>query len=662
MFRPVATEIQVPDPETPLRTPIVLRLSRWIAIATGLCLAAAPLHAQGEVRFVLVITGGIPPYLRGELRLSRQGQQWQGTLSIEDNDSLFIVTGLRDPGDSLCFDAPLLGGMHFAGAQHGNGFVGESRASDGVIRNWSADRLSAGREYYPSLPRFTLRQIVLDGTITPGPLPPLLLPLLAPAASIDSLYRLRARLGGWEALTGKSLPQDRGPRALGVLNRSVTIDAERATLMAIERGITDPAVHRRFVALFHPAGNWIVDLHDAALRSASIAQPTFELGLVRPALQAMGEPGADTASTEHLLTAVYRLLQLGTTDSAAFVALLQNAGPGIDPSRKALLTLLDGYQSALGWHAAALTFLLTDSWLPAGLPGHSVADLVRGLGIGFADAAPAIRPRLLGYVQAFPHVRLPDNWIDSLVRAENPNAHEWLIRHGRSDLLLVLHHLPAAVDTGAVIAEAGTEYRLSTVGREARMREAGFLEPADEIVTEAGLSPLLSVQTAVHEWIHILHEHAREKTGRAWRMSPSGSAHYQPVTPVLAEGFAEWEAERAMAPLLTTFPLLGIFETEKRSAMAAESPDDPHLVGYRLVGGVAGRLGEPGVIRLFVQRATDPDELARAPELKLARPPSARSRGGSSVIAARSVLPETRFTVDDTYPQVIGVRIVVPIQ
>lgn len=632
---------------------------RLIAVIALLLPAAAPLQAQVKARFVLVITGGIPPYLRGELRISRQGPAWQGSLGMEDRDTLLTVSAIRNSGDSLAFEVPLLGGMRFRGRLQDTHFAGEAVAADGVIRSWTANRLSDTQEYYPSAPRFTLRQIVVAGVRAPGPLPPALNGLLRPAREADSVYRARAAAAGWRPLSGLALSGDRGLRALGLLDRDATHASERATLSAIEEGIKEPAVRRRFAALFHPAGTWVIDIHDAALRFAMLAQPNFRLEAIVPALQAFGGAGSDSASTEVLLASAYRLVQLRASDSAAYAALLQAADSTPTASRRALLTLISAYQAALEWHGMALRFLLAEPWLPASLPGRSVADLVRALPLGATDSLPAIRARLLGYAQAFPHVRTPDRWIDSLVHLDNPNARQWLARHGRADLLLVLRRLPAAFDTGTAVAEGGQEFRLTTIGLEAAQRETGFLEPADEILIEPGLAPVLAVQTVVHEWIHILHEHARDQAGLAWRINPAGTARYQPMTPLLAEGLAEWEAERVLAPLIARLPLLGLFEAEKRATMAADAPDDPHLLGYRLAGGLSARVGEPALVRLLVRHADDPDGLARDRDTRL--PAGARPSGVPAVYSASALVPETRFSVDDTSPEVIGVRLVVPI-
>jgi hypothetical protein len=628
-----------------------------------LLLAAAPLRAQAEARFVLVVTGGIPPYLRGELRLSRQGQAWRGTLAMEDRDSLLVVTGIRITGDSLLFEAPLLGGMRFRGRQHDANFAGEAAAADGVARDWTGNRLSDAQEYYPSPPRFTLRQIVIGGVRGSGALPAPLSALLLPARQADSLYRSRAAAANWPALDGAALASDRGSRVLGLLDRTATLAAQRAALSAIADGITDLAVRRRFTALFHPAGSWVIDVHDAALRFAVLAQPTFRLEAIGPALRSLGDPVTDSASVEQLLAAAYRLVQLRASDAAAWSALLTATDSAAPSSRRSLLTLLSSYDAALDWYGDALRFLLTEGWLPAGLPARTVSGLVRAVPLGAADSLPAIRARLLGYAQAYPHIRTPDDWVDSLVRPDNPNARDWLAHHGRGDLLLVLRRLPATFDSGTVVAEGRDEYRVSTIGLAAAQRETGFLEPADEIVIEPGLAPLLAVQTVVHEWIHILHERARERAGLAWRIGSGGTARYQPVTPLLAEGLAEWEAERALAPLIARLPLIGVFEAEKRAAMAAETPDDAHLLGYRMAGGMATRVADSTLIRLLVRHGDDPEGLARESELigrsgKLAKSAPA----GALPDSTSALIPEIRFAIDDETPEVIGARLVVPIR
>ncbi len=629
-----------------------------MALFATLTLAStAPLRAQDEVRFVLVVTGGIPPYLRGELRLSRNGADWRGTLAMEDRDSLLPVTGIAFPADSVLFETPLLGGMHFRGRRQQENVAGEAVAADGVVRSWTANRLSRSQEYYPSLPRFTLRQIVVAGVRTSSALPPALQALLRPGEEVDSLYRARSTAAGWRALSGAALAADRGPRALGLFDRSASRAVQQGALVAIESGIADPAVRRRFVGLFHPAGNWIVDIHDAALRFAQLAQPGFRLESIAPALEVLGDGAHDSLTAEQIVAAVYRLVQLRETDSAAFALMLQDSATGPAATRRALVTLVDAYRPAFEWHAAALRFLLTERWLPAGLPAPTIAAMVAALPFPGGDTIPQLRARLIGYAQAYPHIRPPDRWVDSLVQPENPNAGAWRNRHGRSELLQVLHRLVPAFDTGTVVAESGNEYRLTTIGQQGVERETGFLEPRDVILIEPALPPLLAVQTVVHEWIHIRHEHAREAAGLAWRISRGGVATYQPVTPVLAEGVAEWESERVLAPLIDRLPLLGVFEAEKRAAMLAGSPEDSHLLGFRLAAGLSARLGEAKILPLLVRYAGDLDALARDPAVG---GPGARP-ARSATWSAPFLIPETRFSVDDTSPEVIGTRVRVPI-
>jgi hypothetical protein len=129
---------------------------------------------------------------------------------------------------------------------------------------------------------------------------------------------------------------------------------------------------------------------------------------------------------------------------------------------------------------------------------------------------------------------------------------------------------------------------------------------------------------------------------------------------VLAEGLAEWEAERVLAPLIGRWPLLGVFEAEKRAAMAAQAPDDPHLLGYRLAGGLSARVTDATLVRLLVRYAGDLDGLSRDPALAkaaLGRRPVPPSGYSTPVL-----IPETRFSVDDISPEIIGTRLVVPIR
>lgn len=639
-------------------------LTRVLAPFLAACLmmlAPALVRAQDSARWVLVVEGGIPPFLRGELRIRRQQEKWAGTLAMEDADTLLLVSDIRLAGDSLWFEVPLVGGLRFGGQRTMSGFAGSAAAADGLPRQWTATLLAPGREYYPSAPRFALRQIEITSSANAGIVPARwATPALSPGrlAAIDSAYRRTATQSGWRPLEGAALTRERSARALGLADRSATLALLHATLADIEKGIPDPKVRQQFAALFHPSGHWLADLHEAAQWFAAPRQFGWQLAAAAPALAAIGYLPPDAVDETALLTAAYRLAVLGSTDSLALAETLRPIDSLPPSSRQALRVLLAGYRDAEVWQAHALQFLLEAPWFPATLPVHSIEQLVRRGPMGTADSTPRIETRLFGAPQAVARAGTSDSLARLLVHLENPSALAWYDVHGPDGLLRELHLLPPAVDSTTTLAGSAGDYRLTTCRAEAAVAGTGFLEPVDAVVIEPAIPPLLAIGTAVHEWIHILYERAWQ-SGGGWTLSGSNVAGFHLASPVLSEGAAEWQAEAVLTPLATRYPLVWVLEAEKRAAMAQSDPHDPHLAGYLLARELERRAGAVAASRLLVRYAADPVALARDPAARL--PASATGTGlRLELPAERAVIPETRFTVEDMVPDILGARIHAP--
>ena len=639
-------------------------LTRSISVLLASSLATVvpgALRAQSAGRWVLVVEGGIPPYLRGELRIQQRPAGFTGTLALEDADTLVAVRDIRLVGDSLWFEVPLVGGLHFAGRRTTEGFAGTADASDSLPRAWTASHLDSSREYYPSSPRFALRQIEIGSHADAGVVPARWAgPALAPArlAGIDSAYRRNAAAAGWPALEGSALTGEREARALGLADRAATLELLHSTLNSIENGIADPSVRQQFDAIFRPGGRWVADLHEAAEWFAASRQSGWRLTATAPVLDAIGYLPADSVDETALLYAAYRLRLLGSADSAALEQLLRPLDSLPPASRRALATLLDGYREAEQWQVRALRFLLEAPWLPAALPERSVAALVRRGPLPATDSTPLVVSRLFGTPQAVARGGTPDALVRQLVRLENPSAQSWYEVHGAGGLLRVLHLLPPAADSTTSLAGPLGDVRLTTCRAEAQVAGAGFLEPADEIIIEPAIPPLLAIGTAVHEWMHILYERAWQGSG-GWTITGSAVAGLHLASPVLSEGIAEWQAEAVLAPLAARYPLVSVLELEKRAAMARSDLEDPHLVGYLLARELDRRSGAGAATRLLVRYADDPVALARDPAARL---PAAA--GGPdlhlALPAERAVIPETRFSVEDMVPDVLAVLIHAP--
>jgi hypothetical protein len=484
-------------------------------------------------------------------------------------------------------------------------------------------------------------------------------------------YHRWAVLSGMTPMEGKALAAERFHHVMGLYRREELTDAVRRTLTAIRSTIPGDTARRRFDHLFRPRGEWIVDLHDAALAWARTRAPEIGWGAARGSLVAARwiDP-AESLRVEAVPRALYRLTVLAAADSAGFNRVRADLGRADSASAAAVLLLLTGYVESQKWYTDVLEFFLNQRWVPDGGGGRSLADYVRDDWQRHGTAAskdvfpiPEVRTRLFGYPQAVPHYGVPPALFHRLVAADNESARQWLERHGQVRLLRILQRLPSG-DTSLVLLQTGSEsIRLTTLPRQSRESLNGFLEPGDAIAIDPGYSPLLALGTVVHEWQHLLFRR-RQLEAFVSRLPARQElvVELPPIEPYLAEGFAEWSAERILAPLAASWPLLALGEGVKRAGLAAETADDRHSIGYALVRVLAVALRDPAsTTDLLLRNAEHPSRIAARPALRRAWKKYGRSPDRVFTVPARRMLiPEVTFTVEDGFPDVIGSRILIP--
>ena len=458
---------------------------------------------------------------------------------------------------------------------------------------------------------------------------------------------------------------------MGLYRRTELIQASRQTLNSIRAVIPGDTTRLRFDRLFRPKGEWVVDLHDAALHWARTRAPGLQLASARPALVAVRwlDP-KDSLAPEAVPRALYGLSLLAVADSSALSAVSTEMWRADPASAAAVKLLLLGYRESHRWYTDAVDFFLTEPWVPNGATGQSLVDLVgsdwgRVAGSDFpAQPPPEIQARLFGHPQAVPHYGVPTALFRRLVVAENRMARTWLERHGETGLLRTLRLLPAG-DTSLVLLQAGAQsLRLTTLPRQSRESLNGFLEPTDVIAIEPGYSPLLAIGTIVHEWQHLLFRRLQlDRFAAALATQDSTFIELPGLEPYLAEGFAEWSSERILEPLHARWPLLALGELEKRAGLSNGTLEDQHALGYALVTTLAAALRDPArTTHLLLSNAEHPSRIAAQPALKKAWKPYARAPDRVMTIPARRILiPEVTFSVEDGFPDIIGSRIVVPI-
>lgn len=518
-----------------------------------------------------------------------------------------------------------------------------------------------------------MREIVAGGNDTmiriPGPWLQAALALRPESLAVAG-YQKWASLSGVATIEDKALASERFPHVMGLHRRDELTRAARRTLEAIRSTIPGDTTRARFDRLFRPRGEWVVDLHDAALAWARSRVPHVRWTSARRSLAAAHWIDPADSSVEAVPRALYGLTVLAATDSAAFNRVRADLWRGDSVSASAALLLLAGYGEGQKWYTDVLQFFLTQPWVPDGDGGRSLADYVREDWRRNAPSAPdsgaplpEVRLRLFGYPQAVPHYGVSPALFHRLIRADNLAAEEWLGRHGQAELLRTLKRLPPG-DTSLVLLQSGSEtIRLTSLPRQSRESLNGFLEPSDAIAIDPGYSPLLALGTVVHEWQHLLFRRRQLDTFARSRVRQQAAVLELPgIEPHLAEGFAEWSAARILAPLVARWPILALGERVKQAGLAQQDADDEHSIGHALVRVLDAALGNPATTtRVLLSNAEHPGRIASRPELRHAWRAYRRAPDRVFPVPVRKILvPEVTFTVEDGFPDVISSRILLP--
>jgi hypothetical protein len=648
-----------------------IRLAVLLSFVLVLAVPSAPAAAQQSVagRWLIVLGGGAVPDRRGELTLVETAGRLTGTLQLAERDSApaAITDAWVEPNGALEFLVQLDTPTRFVGRLQRGELSGEAFGGSAEPRHWRGSRLEGVAEFYPNLPRFTVRQIVAgrgDTLVVPGAWAAAAREAGHTPERAVADYERAARAAGLEPLRGDTLATDGHAYLMGGYRRTELAAAVRTSLERIDAQIPDPATRLRFRQLFRSRDGWLVDLHDAALVLTRARFPTASRASAVPALASVGWlPSAEAADSALVPLALYRLVAYADHDSAAFRGLRERMRR-LEPASAAMVqALLEGYVGGAGWYRQSMRFFLEAPWLAdsAHPRGRSLGDHVRAFWSDSALAAPDVVPHLFGYPQGVPRFGVPDSLAARLVVPENHAARVWLGRHGEGRLFVALRRLENDPPLDATLDFGGETLRLTSVRRQARESMNGFLEAEDAIYLDPSFTPLLALGTLVHEWQHLIFERARWRAGDGARPAElrDGIVVLRGPDPLLAEGFAEWSAERILAPVAERFPLLGVGERAKRARMARVDSGDVHLQGYLLVRALAEVVPErERLLRLAVDASVDARRVLADPAIARRWRSHARTPDRPFGAASRRMLiPEVRFTLEDQYPDILATRI-----
>lgn len=630
---------------------------RAALLAVLLLLPAGPAASQAPVagRWHLRLATGTTT-VRGELVLQQQGTALTGTLVLETSPDPPepLREGHLSPAGTFEFVVDNGEPLRFSGALIRDSLAGEVSPAPGLRWHWSATRLAPGAEFYAALPTFRSAQLALGRERDAALIPARWVDAARVGAPLAVRAESLARAARLPAIPADSLRAAAVLAGLGLWQREAMLPALLGALASIRERLA-PADRARFDALFRPRGAWLVDLHDAALDAARRARPVTWADAL-PALEAAGlVPPDQPPGTALVPLACYRATMLQQRDSAGYAALRQQLARTSGPSPRAAEALLDGYLRASGWPGQAVSFLLGAAWVPTpGGPASPAALIAHQWGRDQLDI-PALRPRFFGYPEAVPRVAVPGGVVPRLLTPDNWSGRAWLERRGAPALLDVFRRLDPAVAPNAVLAIDG-DWTLTTPAREAASTPSGFLETRDEILVDPGIPPVFALATAVHEWQHLLMTRTRLLEPVGGMLRPEGQGlRVVPPDPFLAEGFAEWSTAVLLEGAEAAVPALGVGEARKLALLEGDDPDDTHVLGFRMMRALAAALGSPDAARNAVLASAD-NPIAVAGSVS-AWSPAGAAPVEFPVRAARRLIPETEFTIEDGVGDVTGILI-----
>ncbi|MES1259904.1 MAG: hypothetical protein ABUL71_04850, partial [Gemmatimonadota bacterium] len=267
---------------------------------------------------------------------------------------------------------------------------------------------------------------------------------------------------------------------------------------------------------------------------------------------------------------------------------------------------------------------------------------IRNERFGSAAAMPALSYR---YIAPF------------LFTAGNASAKDWLLHGGARDAFAAWSPLRWG-ETPLTVEIAGHAAIVASPGSQAIVHPASFFGERDAIRIEPGITPIAAVAAFLHEWNHLIAAQQRLSGPHPVALLQSSwQLQLHEEDPWLAEGFAEWATDEVLRPAGVSAAFLRVTQAEKRLGIAESDPNDPHVLGYRLVRGMAHGRRAAAFRDLLVGSLHDLGGLARAvglggvgrgPMIMLQRP------------ATAVVIPEVTFTWDEGTATDLSRRLVIP--
>ncbi len=581
----------------------------------------------------------------GDLRLARAS----GRILLQHHDSAFQpLTNLHLSRDEIAFD---LGGehRHFRGTVTDTLMWGIVSDADGTQWEWEALPLGPHSTRWPVPPRVAVRQLAIGSSTTAERIPGA---WMAALPGIEQLLRERNEQASLLSIarrgeSGNALDARRASLGLDPRMR-VVVQAEMARILA--RRDLDP----RMQQIFRPARQIKLDIHDAAIDEARHYLARFDFGNAMRGLGALaGEVLVDSATAREQAWRLWQRLSVDSTGVLARIDSLQRVDPLGANSVRALLA---GYEDAVTWWRNAVTLLLRQRWLDTPDGARSPAQLmarfwssdslplpdIMAVPVGDGSAAP-----LLGAAHIGPFLLQPRNGV----------AAEWLAGDGMQQALDAWRPMQWGEPLNVVIGDRSTT--VVSPRQAALARPSAFIGARDAIRIDPSIMPLYAVATIIHEWHHLLAAERRLEGSHppALRMLPQ-ALELRADDPWLSEGFAEWATMVTLQPGGRDAALMLLSQAEKRLAISTANPDDPHLLGFRLVDALAARLhGAVPVRELLVASLHDLAAVARRGGMAGNRggPPRTLNRPANS-----AVIPEITFTWDEGLAFDVSRRFIIP--
>lgn len=624
---------------------------RWRAALAGfgalLCIAGQA-GAQATSKWALQIRNPVASE-RGELRLDPAA----GRILLESSDTAWIsLTNLQVREGRITFALPKQG-RRFEGTVTGEAMQGIVFEPDGRVTQWQAQRIPDGMVRWPVRPRVRVRQLVLGTGPTTVVLPSEWRTLLPTAATLAAERDSLARGAGLQPPTRDGMVNAQNV-ALGLDPQ--TRAALRLVMMHIAGAHHDDA---SFLKLFGTATRLRLDLHQVAFELASAKRGVRQ---VAPEVLARGlgvfSRGMPIAlDSLSLYGAAWRAWSRARTDTTESQMLLDALALSDPESFAAVRAIFAGYDGAADWWVDAVSWLLNAPWIETPTGTTSALELVRRFWGKGQLRWPPIEATHFGAVQAVPVVGASRLGV-RVVRPLNASASEWLAQGGLAQVLGTWRTIDL-FDTLTIVRDRA-EMQLTAPAAVARSRLGGFLSGRDAIRIEPGIAPLFAVVTVVHELQHLLIEGARLDGAAPGLVDTGEELRLIDGNPWLAEGAAEWATEAILAPTRRTVPLLQYMEALKRGSIdIMTGGNDPHILGYLLVRGLATRASDSAQLRERLIRLLH-DPVALAEEYHLRNRPHDGQPLRLTRPTGAGVIPEIEFTWDDGLAENLSRRLLIP--